>query len=249
MAKQNKLNDINFGPPTPFSHIFELPLERKYFYIPSLDKYTTLQGLLFTDDDLQSFDRQEREWKESQEDYTFYELIHIFPEAKNVAKRQMKKELADVKIKLSLLALWRENCTKFTNSIRNPREQTSYIKYYDESYDEEYAKLQRKVKKIMFNLSFLEEKKVPLGSGVKEEDVVQAKQVPIVSFFSKIHRHGKMAVAICPFHTDKTPSFTIYLNQNTFWCYSCAYGGTVIDFVMKQQNIDFLPAVKFLLHK
>ncbi len=248
MATEKKHPIPEWGDPTTFFGNGEVPLNKKFFYVSSLDKYTNLQGDFFTEDDLQWFDRQERGWKESLEDHTLYELIQMFPEAKSVAKKNMKGELKLLKERMNMLSEWRQNCQKTINSMPF-QEQKFWIKHYDEGYDESYADLERKIKKVNFNLSMLEEKKVPLGNGVTERDVQLAKEVPIVNFFTKLQKHGALATGACPYHIDKTPSFTIYLKQNTFWCYSCAYGGTVIDFIMKQRNVDFLQAVKILLNK
>ena len=50
----------------------------------------------------------------------------------------------------------------------------------------------------------------------------------------------------CPIHTEKTPSCVIYHNQNSFYCYGCHVGGSVIDFVMARDEVSIKEAVKML---
>jgi len=52
--------------------------------------------------------------------------------------------------------------------------------------------------------------------------------------------------ALCPFHSEKTPSFTIFPKTNTFKCFGCGAGGSVIDFVMQMHGTDVLEAAKKL---
>lgn len=55
-----------------------------------------------------------------------------------------------------------------------------------------------------------------------------------------LNSHGKMC---CPFHDEKTPSFSVYREGKRWKCFGCQSGGSVIDFVMKLFNIGFLQAV------
>lgn len=50
----------------------------------------------------------------------------------------------------------------------------------------------------------------------------------------------------CPFHKDKTPSFHVYQNTNSWFCFGCNEGGSPINFVMRKNNLNFKEAVKFL---
>jgi hypothetical protein len=80
-------------------------------------------------------------------------------------------------------------------------------------------------------------------------NVEQAKSVPIESLFSpqRVRTGGSRITCCCPFHDDKTPSFVIYKETNTFYCFSaCGEGGDVIRFVMKLNSCDFKQAVEYL---
>lgn len=56
-------------------------------------------------------------------------------------------------------------------------------------------------------------------------------------------------VGLCPFHGEKTPSFNIYTESGSFYCFGCGAGGDVITFIMKIENLDYVEAVKFLAQR
>lgn len=56
-------------------------------------------------------------------------------------------------------------------------------------------------------------------------------------------------VGLCPFHGEKTPSFNIYTENGSFYCFGCGAGGDVITFIMKIENLDYVEAVKFLAQR
>lgn len=60
---------------------------------------------------------------------------------------------------------------------------------------------------------------------------------------------GKRAWCCCPFHQEKTPSFSIDLEKNLWYCFGCEKGGNVINFVMEKENLSFPLAVRKLLGK
>ncbi len=59
-----------------------------------------------------------------------------------------------------------------------------------------------------------------------------------------LKRRGKTLVGLCPFHNEKTPSFTVYPESNSFYCFGCGAGGDVITFVRRMENLDYIEAVK-----
>lgn len=84
---------------------------------------------------------------------------------------------------------------------------------------------------------------------ITEDTVATAKRVRISDLYDDhTARRGKHIIGRCPFHNEKTASFTVYLETNSFWCFGCARGGDVIDFVMMRDNIEFIPAVKLLIN-
>ena len=72
--------------------------------------------------------------------------------------------------------------------------------------------------------------------------------VDVVSTYVEIKRKGggKTYTGLCPFHNEKTPSFTVYPDSQSFYCFGCGAGGNVISFIEKRENLDFVETVKFL---
>lgn len=62
-------------------------------------------------------------------------------------------------------------------------------------------------------------------------------------------RRGRNYVCSCPFHSEKTPSCTIFTDTQSFYCFGCGAGGDVISFIMKIENLDFSEAVKLLAQR
>lgn len=71
----------------------------------------------------------------------------------------------------------------------------------------------------------------------------------VASTYVNFKRRGKNLVGLCPFHGEKTPSFNLYPENNSFYCFGCGVGGDVITFVKKIENLDYIDAVKFLANR
>lgn len=71
----------------------------------------------------------------------------------------------------------------------------------------------------------------------------------IASSYMQLKRRGRNLVGLCPFHGEKTPSFNIYSENGSFYCFGCGVGGDVITFIMKIENLDYMEAVKFLAQR
>lgn len=71
----------------------------------------------------------------------------------------------------------------------------------------------------------------------------------LAASYMQLKRRGRNLVGLCPFHGEKTPSFNIYTENGSFYCFGCGTGGDVITFVMKIENLDYMEAVKFLAER
>ncbi len=85
--------------------------------------------------------------------------------------------------------------------------------------------------------SFLEQ----LRSRVEIEDVI--------SEYVQIKRRGKNLVGLCPFHSEKTGSFTVFPATQSYYCFGCGAGGDAITFIKNIENLDYIDAVTMLAHK
>jgi DNA primase len=68
--------------------------------------------------------------------------------------------------------------------------------------------------------------------------------VDLVSRYVKLKKSGRNFVGLCPFHKEKTPSFTVSPEKQLFYCFGCHTGGNAINFVMKYENLDFQDALE-----
>lgn len=73
--------------------------------------------------------------------------------------------------------------------------------------------------------------------------------VDVVSEVVLLKKTGKNYLGLCPFHSEKTPSFTVSPEKQIFYCFGCGAGGTVFSFLMKQEGISFPDAARSLARK
>ena len=70
-----------------------------------------------------------------------------------------------------------------------------------------------------------------------------------ISQYVNLKRRGKNLVGLCPFHSEKTPSFTVYPENGSFYCFGCGVGGDVVTFTGLIENLDYIESVKLLAEK
>ena len=73
--------------------------------------------------------------------------------------------------------------------------------------------------------------------------------VDVISQHVRLKKRGKNFVGLCPFHQEKTPSFTVSSEKQVFHCFGCAKGGNVFTFVMEFEKVSFTEAVRSLAEK
>ncbi|MBQ9083659.1 MAG: DNA primase [Clostridia bacterium] len=71
----------------------------------------------------------------------------------------------------------------------------------------------------------------------------------VVSSYVRMRRSGKNLMGLCPFHGEKTPSFVLYPENDSFYCFGCHVGGDTITFVRRIENLDYMEAVKMLAQR
>ena len=70
--------------------------------------------------------------------------------------------------------------------------------------------------------------------------------VELISQTVALKRRGKNYVGLCPFHQEKTPSFSVNPSRQSFYCFGCKAGGTAFDFVMRRDRVEFKEALQIL---
>ena len=68
----------------------------------------------------------------------------------------------------------------------------------------------------------------------------------IISSYVNLKRAGRISKGLCPFHGEKTASFTVYPDTQSYYCFGCGNGGDVITFIKNIENLDYIDAVRFL---
>ncbi len=71
----------------------------------------------------------------------------------------------------------------------------------------------------------------------------------VISQYVNLKRRGKNLVGLCPFHGEKTPSFTVYPETASFYCFGCGAGGDVFTFTGLIENLDYIESIKLLAEK
>src|SRR5512139_2794036 len=87
--------------------------------------------------------------------------------------------------------------------------------------------------------------------GVFSEDVLEQVRIAnpiydVISDYVSLKKSGRNYLGLCPFHGEKTPSFTVNPERQIFHCFGCGEGGNVIGFIMKRESMSFPEAVRFL---
>ncbi len=73
--------------------------------------------------------------------------------------------------------------------------------------------------------------------------------VDVISDYVELKRAGQNYKGLCPFHTEKTPSFMVHPEKQRFHCFGCGAGGDILSFVMKYENLSFQDSLKLLAKK
>ncbi len=79
-----------------------------------------------------------------------------------------------------------------------------------------------------------------------EEVKYRNKIEDVIASYVNLKRAGSNYQGVCPFHSEKTPSFTVFPNTETFHCFGCGVGGDVISFAMRAENLEYPDAIEFL---
>lgn len=87
---------------------------------------------------------------------------------------------------------------------------------------------------MAFSQTFLEE--------IKDRNDIE----DVIGSFISLKRAGSNVVGLCPFHNEKSPSFTVFPGSKSFYCFGCGTGGDVVTFVMKTESLDYPEAIEFL---
>lgn len=89
--------------------------------------------------------------------------------------------------------------------------------------------------------------------GIVDEDIVRVREntdiVAVISQYTQLKRVGRRFSGLCPFHGEKTPSFSVNAEEGFYYCFGCQVKGDAITFVREKEQLDFVGAVEWLANK
>jgi len=92
-----------------------------------------------------------------------------------------------------------------------------------------------------------------MGGMIPEDIIEQVRQtsdiVDIIGQYVRLKKRGRNFLALCPFHNEKTPSFSVSPDKQIYHCFGCAKGGNVFTFLMEHESMSFVESVRLLAQK
>lgn len=183
----------------------------------------------------------EKQWQDSLPRLTDKELLDIFPEAKRI----IPDKISEWQLKRRhLVELIRQKLTRIKYKISEDNQWfwEEWVKIFD---GEELTRIDRHISRLK-RLDLLSCNKVIRGK-IGQKEIQTALAVPIENLVKPLRKSGRQLIASCPLHKEKTPSFFIYPDTNSFYCYGCLAGGDVITLAKLLYRFDFIKSVKWLL--
>lgn len=82
------------------------------------------------------------------------------------------------------------------------------------------------------------------------EEIIRRNDIEqVIGSYVTLKNAGSNLVGLCPFHSEKSPSFTVFSATNSFYCFGCGTGGDVVTFIMKMENVDYPTALELLARR
>ena len=88
---------------------------------------------------------------------------------------------------------------------------------------------------------------------IKDSSVEAVKEaadiVDVISARTPLRRSGARFTGLCPFHDERTPSFSVSAEKGLYFCFGCSAGGNVVSFVQETEGVDFVGAIEWLAQR
>ncbi|HOY73117.1 MAG TPA: CHC2 zinc finger domain-containing protein, partial [Tenuifilaceae bacterium] len=81
---------------------------------------------------------------------------------------------------------------------------------------------------------------------VVDRIIAAADILEVLQDFVTLRKRGVNYLGLCPFHNEKTPSFTVSPSKGIYKCFGCGKGGNVVNFIMEHEHLGYVDALKFL---
>ena len=181
-------------------------------------------------------------WQNLTPKFSDKELLEIFPEAKKIIPEKIKEWECQRNQKSKLII---SQLILIRNKVKDKFSRWFWREWIKNTEIKELLEIDSHLSRLRWQLSISNNK--PLKGRITPELINQALAVPIQSLFQQpFRKSGKNFIGSCPLHQEKHPSFFIYPDTNTCWCYGCNQGGNIINLIRLLHGFSFIEAVKYL---
>jgi len=191
----------------------------------------------------QYYQELEHKWRKSKPRFADKELLEIFPEAENIIEEKIR-ELEEIKsiqleaVKNRLAIVKRNNSDDFSKWFCR-----EWIKI---DSGQKLVQTENQIARLKRIISTSLDKTPK--NWITDGQIQKALDIPIESLIDQpLRKSGRTLVGLCPLHNEKHPSFYIYPETNSCWCFGCNQGGNSINFVRLLRGFGFPEAVRYLI--
>jgi len=183
----------------------------------------------------------EKEWRSAQQKYSEKELLGIFPEVKDIIPIKIREYEGERKRVLSSL---KKRLTR-VSGISDSFSKFFWREWIKINEGQELLQIDKSIARLTRLLSIGQNKHI--RGQLTEEQIEEALEYPIENLIDqKLKRVGKNLKGLCPLHQEKSPSFYVYPETNSFYCFGCNKGGNIINFMEMKYGYSFRQSVEYL---
>jgi len=196
------------------------------------------------DDEILYFMELEKEWEANNKQPNESELVEIFSESEEIISDNLAR----------YMGIRKKLCKKIKKQLKTikeaPDEMTKF--FLLEWLKNNEKKILKRINNHISRLSRMKRmvsKEPPKAGTITDYEIQLAREGPLESIVSRemtLRRSGKYLIGLCPFHQEKTPSFTINTQTNYWRCYGCALHGDSIEYIKQAHGLSFREAVSYL---
>jgi len=186
----------------------------------------------------------EQQWRKSLPRFTNQKLLSVFSEARDIIARNVKELIKKRNtqthiIKKKLLAVRCSRTDDFSKWFCR-----EWIKI---DIGQKLVETENQIARLKRIIS-IHPTKFP-KDWITDKQIQQAMEIPIETLTDQpLRKVGKTLIGLCPLHNEKHPSFHIYPETNSCWCFGCNQGGNSINFIRLLHGYSFQEAVKYLVN-
>ena len=176
------------------------------------------------------------------------ELLQVFPQAKETLPEKLKEWQEKEK---QIKEFIKHDLRLIRGRVKDNLSRWFWGEVVKMGVADKLLEVERQIQRLK-RLILISKGNVSGPTNFSREKLEQAKSTSIVevaSSFLKLRRSGRNYVTLCPFHQEKHPSFYIYPETNSFYCFGCLKGGDIIRLVELAFNYSFKKAVEYLTRR